>query len=261
MSSCPAPIRSPPRSRPPADLASRSASLRAASARTPFLAPEPVQTMVEVDVVAAKDPASPSRTASSAASPAWPDLAASASMWASRTGQCQAAHALAGFSDAPVRVERAEFDEQRPVPQSAPAAGGGSRKARLAGSATPKPAQASSNSARSACRISGRREGRQRRRLSARQSLSAMPGSVRPARPARWSTDARAARTVSSRVSPVAGSKDRLPRQPAIDDDAHAVDGNGGFRDRRDSTSLRRPASVGRLRRPGPCRRARHAAV
>ena len=34
-----------------------------------------------------------------------------------------------------------------------------------------------------------------------------MPGSVRPARPARWSAEARDTRRVSSRVMPVAGSK------------------------------------------------------
>ena len=34
-----------------------------------------------------------------------------------------------------------------------------------------------------------------------------MPGSVRPARPARWSAEARDTRTVSSRVMPVEASK------------------------------------------------------
>ncbi len=71
-----------------------------------------------------------------------------------------------------------------------------------------------------------------------------MPGAVRPARPRRWSADARDTRTVSSRVIPTSGSKRGTRANAAVNDDANAFNGDRGFGDRRckhdfPATSLR----------------------
>ncbi|OWK19462.1 hypothetical protein AJ88_41895 [Mesorhizobium amorphae CCBAU 01583] len=126
-------------------------------------------------------------------------------MWASRTGSASLRIA------APASVRRAAPSMACSALSSALAslsagAGGGSRKERLAGSATPKAAQSSSRPDRSASSISGGVKAGSAAVCSARHSLTATPACVRPARPARWSAAARLTRTVSSRVRPLAGS-------------------------------------------------------
>ena len=55
----------------------------------------------------------------------------------------------------------------------------------------------------------------------------ATPGCVRPARPARWSAEARLTRSVSSRRQPGGRVISRHARQAGIDDDANPVNGDG----------------------------------
>ncbi len=74
-----------------------------------------------------------------------------------------------------------------------------------------------------------------------------MPGSVRPARPARWSAEARETRTVSSRVIPVEASKtgsrcrplSMTMRTPSMVIEVSAIEVA--------STILRVPAGAGRI--------------
>ena len=63
------------------------------------------------------------------------------------------------------------------------------------------------------------------------QSRRQRPGAVRPARPARWSADARLICSMSSVLMPRYGSKRAIRAEPAVDHDAHAVDGQRGFGD------------------------------
>ena len=222
MSSCPAPIRSPPRSRPPADLAADSASLRAAvGAGHPSRPRTPSRRWSEVDVVAARNPVSgagPGRS-SAALSPQWPRPC----RLRPHVGEPQRAMprpriALAGFSDAPVQRSSApSSDEQPAVPQfSAPAPGGGSRKseARRIGDAEGRAASKQLGKA-PLCKISGGAEGRQPRRLLRRAGALAAHCWAPVAHPhepcAAGSTDARAAtaRVSSRRFTP--GSPARRP--------------------------------------------------
>ena len=71
---------------------------------------------------------------------------------------------------------------------------------------------------------------------------------MRPARPRRWSAEARETRTVSSRVSADIRLVARHAREAAIDDDAHAFDGERGFRDRGREHDLAPPLRRGRDR-------------
>ena len=74
-----------------------------------------------------------------------------------------------------------------------------------------------------------------------------MPGSVRPARPRRWSTAAREARTVSNRVSPMSGSyrgtrampESTTMRTPSMVSEVSAIEVA--------STTLRHPLGAGAI--------------
>ncbi len=111
-------------------------------------------------------------------------------------------------------------------------AGGGSRKASFAGSATPKAAQSSTSPDRSASRISGGVKAASAAVCSARHSLIAMPGLRAPGAPG--ALIGRSTRH-AHRLQPGQPGRRlvfRQARQAAIDDDAHAVDGDRGFGDR-----------------------------
>ena len=181
-----------------------SASFRAAVARGDFSAINRNSRRSRSDESPPR-PRSVSSTASRAASAACPCPAATATMWASRTGS-------ASFRIAwPAGVSRPASSIAPSAESSARASdsagdGGGSRNASVAGSATPKAAQSRTRPDRSASRISGGEKAGSAAVCSARHRRIATPGPVRPARPARWSAEARDTRTVSSRVRPVDGS-------------------------------------------------------
>ena len=158
--------------------------------------------------------------------------AASLTICASRTGSASSRIAWPLAVMRPVAVDRAERRAAARAPRRAPGSGGGSRKASVAGSATPKAAQSSTRPERSASRISGGAKAGSAAVCSARHSRIATPGCVRPARPARWSAEAR--RHAHGLQPRDAGCRlvFRQPRQAAIDDDAHAVDGDRGLGDR-----------------------------
>jgi len=87
------------------------------------------------------------------------------------------------------------------------ATGGVSSHASEAGSVTPQTASCSASPVRSASRISARMCGRMPFSCSFAHRRQQMPGSVRPARPARWAAPASDTRSVTRRVRPLAGSK------------------------------------------------------
>ena len=189
-------------------------------------------------------PRSVRSTASSAAGCALPDFAASATICASRTGRASPRIAL------PLSVSRpsasiAPRSRRRARASSSAGFGGGSRNESVETSATPKAAASRTRPERSASRISGGVKAGNAAVCSARHKRMATPGWVRPARPARWSAEARETRTVSSRVSPVAGSyfgsRDRplstTTRTPSMVSEVSAMDVA--------STILRRPAGAG----------------
>ena len=175
-------------------------------------------------------------------------LEASATMCARRTGSASLRMRFAGIRSAcPARSSAPRLPSRARASASA-AAGGGSRKASVAGSATPKAAASRSRPDRSASRISGgEKAGRATRSARRARGGSRCPGSVRPARPARWSAEAREARTVSSRVSPVAGSnfgtrarpQSMTMRTPSMVMEVSAMEVA--------STILRRPGAGGRI--------------
>ena len=120
--------------------------------------------------------------------------------------QRELAHRFAGFRQTAGLVDRAETKEQRPrlgerrcqeEDRGGATSSGRRRRRRRSRAGAPE---------RSACRISGGVKAGSAAVCSARHRRIATPGSVLPARPARWSAEARLTRTVSSRVRPVAGS-------------------------------------------------------
>ena len=233
------------RDRSPAACASRAARLRAAAARGDRSLRKTASRWSRSGDGPPR-PRSVSRTASSAAALACPDRAAITTMCARRAGSASPRIALPSTvmrpspSSAPRRTSRDRAS-------SSAGLGGGSRKASADGSAMPKAAQSRSSPDRSASSISGGVKARSAFVCSARQRRIATPGSVRPARPARWSAEARETRKVSSRVRPVDGSNFGRRDQPlsmtmrtpsmVIEVSAIAVA----------STTLRRPAAAGRI--------------
>ena len=191
------------------------------------------------------NPRSVRSTARSAARAPCPRSRAVSTIWASRAGRASARMAW------PIGVMRSPSNaprfSSRAFDSLIAGAGGASRKVRLRGSATPQAAQSSTRPVKSASRISGGAKASSAAVCSARHRRRAMPGSVRPARPARWSTAARAARTVSSRVRPVDGSNfgsrarplSMTTRTPSMVMDVSAMDVA--------RTTLRLPCGAGRI--------------
>ena len=139
------------------------------------------------------------------------------------------------FGNASVTIDRTERSKR--LRASAIAASGGvSRKGRRAGSGSPHSIEVSRRLDRSASRISGGSCAGSEAVVASSHSRIATPGAWRAARPARWVTAARLARSVTSRVSRAAVVA-RAARQAAIDDDR---------RRRRASRSSRRCGLQGR---------------
>ena len=127
---------------------------------------------------------------------------ASISMCARRGSSGKPAMARPCGGQLAVFVERAQRASAARALRRAPAAGGGSRKGRRAGSASPHSRQASSRPDRSASRISGGSCAGSEPVAASSHRRMATPGPWRAARPARWVTAARLARSVTRRVRP-----------------------------------------------------------
>ena len=85
-------------------------------------------------------------------------------------------------------------------------------------------------------------------------SRQALPGAVRPARPARCAAEACEMRTVTSRSMPVPGSNSERRARPGVDHHAHAFDGEAGLGDVGGEDQLA-PAGRRGVRAPGAAHR------
>ncbi len=125
-------------------------------------------------------------------------------------------------------------------------------------SSTPAAFKVRTTSARSSRLISGNSCGARSSCSDCDQSRMQTPGAVRPARPARWSALACEFFSMSSVLIPRFGIVTRNARQPAVNHQPHAVNGDAKFRRR----LWRRRLSAGRSarqRRPGRAAEVRRA--